>query len=223
MKSASEEILSTNEELQSTNEELQTAKEEAQSANEELVTVNEELRHRNAELNRVNNDLVNLLSGVNIPIVMVSRDLRIRRFTPLAEKVFNLIPTDVGRPISDIKSNLQNGELSSLITGVIDTVTPHEIEVQDRDGRLVCRCASAPTLRWKTRSMGPRSFCWTSTRSRARWKAASRPLLRCRERPPWRSLQRIGLIGRIGPIMLSRNATEGVPCSGGETRLNEEE
>src|SRR5205823_1214507 len=83
LKSANEEILSTNEELQSTNEELQTAKEEAQSANEELATVNDELRHRNAELARVNNDLVNLLSGVNIPIVMVGRDLRVRRFTPL--------------------------------------------------------------------------------------------------------------------------------------------
>jgi two-component system CheB/CheR fusion protein len=135
LKSANEEILSTNEELQSTNEELQTAKEEAQSANEELATVNEELRHRNAELARVNNDLVNLLSGVNIPIVMVSRDLRLRRFTPLAEKVFNLIPTDVGRPISDIKPNLPAIDLPKLITGVIDSLGPHESEVQDGQGR----------------------------------------------------------------------------------------
>ena len=135
LKSANEEILSANEELQSTNEELQTAKEEAQSANEELATVNEELRHRNAELARVNNDLVNLLTGVNIPIVMVSRDLRIRRFTPLAEKVFNLIPTDIGRPISDIKPNLKVPDLPRLIRGVIDTLTPHESEVQDGEGR----------------------------------------------------------------------------------------
>jgi two-component system, chemotaxis family, CheB/CheR fusion protein len=133
LKSANEEILSANEELQSTNEELQTAKEEAQSANEELATVNEELRHRNAELARVNNDLVNLLSGVSIPIVMVSRDLRIRRFTPLAEKVFNLIPTDVGRPISDIKPNLNVEDLASHIAGVIDSLTPFEREVQTRD------------------------------------------------------------------------------------------
>jgi two-component system CheB/CheR fusion protein len=84
LKSANEEILSANEELQSTNEELQTAKEESQSASEELATVNEELRHRNAELARVNNDLVNVLGGVSIPIVMVGRDLRVRRFTPLA-------------------------------------------------------------------------------------------------------------------------------------------
>jgi two-component system CheB/CheR fusion protein len=134
LKSANEEILSANEELQSTNEELQTAKEEAQSANEELATVNEELRHRNAELARVNNDLVNLLSGVNIPIVMVSRDLRIRRFTPMAEKVLNLIPTDMGRPISDIKPNLPETDLGQLITGVIDSLTPLEREVHDREG-----------------------------------------------------------------------------------------
>jgi two-component system CheB/CheR fusion protein len=135
LKSANEEILSANEELQSTNEELQTAKEEAQSANEELATVNEELRHRNAELGRVNNDLVNLLSGVSIPIVMVGRDLRIRRFTPLAEKTFNLIATDIGRPISDIKPNLDVPDLPRLIVGVIDTLAPYEAEVQDGDGR----------------------------------------------------------------------------------------
>ncbi len=134
LKSANEEILSANEELQSTNEELQTAKEEAQSANEELATVNEELRHRNAELARVNDDLINLLSGVSIPIVMVGRDLRIRRFTPLAEKAFNLISTDIGRPISDIKPNLDVADLPRLIRDVIDTLTPYESEVRDREG-----------------------------------------------------------------------------------------
>jgi two-component system CheB/CheR fusion protein len=134
LKSANEEILSSNEELQSTNEELQTAKEEAQSANEELATVNEELRHRNAELARVNGDLVNLLSGVGIPIVMVGRDLRIRRFTPLAERLFNLIPTDVGRPISDMKANLDGIDLAGLIARVIDTLAPHESHVKDAAG-----------------------------------------------------------------------------------------
>jgi two-component system CheB/CheR fusion protein len=134
LKSANEEILSANEELQSTNEELQTAKEEAQSANEELATVNEELTHRNAELTRVNNDLINLLSGVNIPIIMVGRDLRIRRSTPLAEKTFNLIPTDVGRPISDIKPNLRGIDLPDAIASVIDSLLPREIDVQDTQG-----------------------------------------------------------------------------------------
>jgi two-component system CheB/CheR fusion protein len=135
LKSANEEILSANEELQSTNEELQTAKEEAQSANEELATVNEELRHRNVELARVNDDLVNLLSGVNIPIVMVSRDLRIRRYTPQAEKMFNLIPSDVGRPISDMKPGLELTDFPERISRVIDSLIPHESEVKDLAGR----------------------------------------------------------------------------------------
>ena len=135
LKSANEEILSANEELQSTNEELQTAKEEAQSANEELATVNEELRHRNTELSRVNNDLVNLLSATSILIVMVSRELRIRRFTPLAERLFNLIPTDIGRPISDIKPNLEVDNLSRLIADAIETLAPYEAEVRDHEGR----------------------------------------------------------------------------------------
>jgi two-component system CheB/CheR fusion protein len=135
LKSASEELLSSNEELQSTNEELQTAKEEAQSAYEELATVNEELRHRNQELAEANADLQNLLSGVGIPIVLVSRDLHIRRFTPLAEKVFNLIPGDVGRPISDIKSNLDVPDLAGLIVSLLDNLVPHESEVRDRAGR----------------------------------------------------------------------------------------
>ncbi len=134
LKSANEEILSANEELQSTNEELQTAKEEAQSANEELSTVNEELRFRNAELARVNNDLLNLLSGVGLPIIMVGRDLRIRRFTPPAERLFNLIPTDVGRPISDIKPNLNVPDLARLIAGVIDSLAPYEGTVRDLEG-----------------------------------------------------------------------------------------
>jgi two-component system CheB/CheR fusion protein len=99
-----------------------------------LATVNEELRHRNAELARVNNDLVNLLSGVGIPIVMVSRDLRVRRFTPLAEKTFNLIQTDVGRPISDIKPNLMLDDLPGLIARVIDSLAPYEGQVRDTAG-----------------------------------------------------------------------------------------
>src|SRR3954447_24916263 len=134
LQSANEEILSANEELQSTNEELDTAKEELQSTNEELNTVNEELQGRNEELSRVNSDLVNLLGSVHIAIVMVASDLRIRRFTPMAEKVLNLIPTDVGRPISDIKPNIDCGDLEQLITEAIDTVTIKEREVQDRNG-----------------------------------------------------------------------------------------
>jgi two-component system CheB/CheR fusion protein len=142
LRSAHEEILSNNEELQSTNEELQIAKEEMQSANEELATVNEELatvneelHHRNQELGKVNDDLVNLFGGVNIPIVMVDRDLRIRRMTPLAEKLFNLIATDIGRSIAHIRPNLDIPEFERLIADVIHTVGVRELKARDREGR----------------------------------------------------------------------------------------
>ena len=103
LQSAHEEVQSSNEELQSTNEELLTAKEELQSTNEELTTVNEEMQSRNAELQQTNNDLLNLLNSANIPILMLGSDLRIRRFTPQAERILNLIPADLGRPISDFR------------------------------------------------------------------------------------------------------------------------
>ncbi len=135
LRSANEEILSSNEELQSTNEEMETAKEELQSTNEELTTLNEELQNRNLELSVANNDLVNLLSAVDIPIVMLDNDLRIRRFTPLVEKILNLIPTDVGRPITDIKINLNIPDLHRLILDAINSVTVKEQEVQDGQGR----------------------------------------------------------------------------------------
>ena len=134
LQSANEEILSSNEELQSTNEELDTAKEELQSTNEELNTVNEELHGRNEELSRANSDLLNLLASVQIAIVMVASDLKIRRFTPMAEKVLNLIPTDLGRPISDIKPNIDCPDLEKLIAAAVDGVTTVEREVKDRQG-----------------------------------------------------------------------------------------
>jgi two-component system CheB/CheR fusion protein len=136
LQSANEEVLSSNEELQSTNEELDTAKEELQSTNEELNTLNDELRGRNEELSTVNSDLSNLLSSVQIPIVMVTRDLRIRRFTPAAEKVLNIIPSDLGRPIGHLKPNFTCPDLDSLITEAVDTVSVREREVEGTDGRV---------------------------------------------------------------------------------------
>jgi two-component system CheB/CheR fusion protein len=135
LQSANEEILSSNEELQSTNEELDTAKEELQSTNEELNTVNEELHGRNEELSRVNSDLINLLGSVQIAIVIVSAELRIRRFTPMAEKVLNLIPADADRLIGHINPNIVGANLEELISECIDTIAPIEREVQDRQGR----------------------------------------------------------------------------------------
>src|SRR5881296_2939648 len=135
LQAANEELLSSNEELQSTNEELETAKEELQSVNEELTTVNEELQHRNAELFQLNNDLNNLFAGVTIPIVMLASDGRIRRFTPMAAQVLNLIPADLGRPIGDIRPNVELSDLEQMCKHVIDAATTVEREVRDRDGR----------------------------------------------------------------------------------------
>jgi signal transduction histidine kinase len=134
LRSANEEIQSSNEELQSTNEELETAKEELQSTNEELNTVNEELQTRNVQLAQAGNDLQNLLSSVNIPIVMLSNDLRIRRFTPVSQTALNLIPSDVGRPITDINLNLEIPKLDRLLAEVIETLTPKVLEVKDLSG-----------------------------------------------------------------------------------------
>jgi two-component system CheB/CheR fusion protein len=134
LQSANEEILSSNEELQSTNEELDTAKEELQSTNEELNTVNDELHGRNEEMTRVNSDLVNLLASVQIAILIVSADLRIRRFTPMAEKVLNLIPTDTDRFIGHINPNIVGANLEQLISECIENIAPIEREVQDRQG-----------------------------------------------------------------------------------------
>jgi len=134
LRSANEEIQSSNEELQSTNEELETAKEELQSTNEELITLNEELKNGNLELTEVNNDLTNLLKSVNLPIVMVDRGLRIRRFTPVAQRTLKLIPADVGRSITDLRSDVEVPHLEGLISEVMDTLTTREVQVQDRKG-----------------------------------------------------------------------------------------
>ncbi|MCC5598709.1 chemotaxis protein CheB [Nostoc favosum] len=134
LKVANEEILSSNEELQSTNEELETAKEEIQATNEELNTTNEELRSRNLELHQVNNDLTNLLASINIPILILTSDLRVRRFTPMAQRLFNLIPADAGRPLSDIRANLNIPDLETLILEVLDTLSIKELEVQTLGG-----------------------------------------------------------------------------------------
>ncbi|MFO5493255.1 MAG: CheR family methyltransferase, partial [Cuspidothrix sp.] len=131
---ANEEILSSNEELQSTNEELQTAKEEIQATNEELNTINDELQRRNVESNQVSNDLQNLLSSINIAILMLGGDLKIRRFTPAAQLIFNLIPSDVGRLLSDIKHRLNIPDLEAQILEVISTLNFKTQEVQDQDG-----------------------------------------------------------------------------------------
>src|SRR5207237_9777983 len=106
LKASNEELQAMNEELRSATEELETSKEELQSVNEELSTVNHELKNNVEELSRANADLNNLMASTDIGTVFLDRQLRIHRFTPSAQKIFNLLPADMGRPIADITSKL---------------------------------------------------------------------------------------------------------------------
>jgi two-component system CheB/CheR fusion protein len=134
LQSANEEILSSNEELQSTNEEMETAKEELQSANEELTTVNDELRSRNLEVTQINNDLINLLSSIDIAVIMIGSDLTIRRFTPKAQKFLGLIAGDIGRPLANINPTIEIADLQSMVVQVVSDFRPLERELTDRMG-----------------------------------------------------------------------------------------
>lgn len=136
LKSANEELQSANEELQSTNEELETSKEELQSVNEELNTVNAELQKKVEELSHLNNDMKNLLAGTGIGTIFVDHAMIIRRFTPAATQIINLIPTDVGRPVNDIVSRLVGYDtLIDDMRGVLETLVPKEQSVETKDGR----------------------------------------------------------------------------------------
>lgn len=135
LRSAHEEMQSVNEEMQSTNEELETSKEELQSLNEELATVNSELLTKVADLSRANNDMKNLLSGTGIGTIFVDHLLRILRFTPSVAALINLIETDVGRPVDQIRSNLVGyDQLAADIRGVLESLVPKELEVQTNTG-----------------------------------------------------------------------------------------
>jgi len=128
-------LQSTNEELQSTNEELTTSTEEMQSMNEELQTVNHELQTKVDELSRMNNDMRNLLDSPDIATVFLDNALRVRLFTTGSNRVFKLIPGDVGRPITDIASDLLYSELAEDAREVLRTLVFHEQQVAARDGR----------------------------------------------------------------------------------------
>jgi chemotaxis methyl-accepting protein methylase/PAS domain-containing protein len=135
LKSANEELQSTNEELQSSNEEMTTSKEEMQSLNEELMTVNAELQHKIDELSRSSNDMKNLLNSTNIATLFLDNHLNVKRFTVPAADIIKLIPTDVGRPVSDIASSLQGLDLAKEVQCVLDTLVFKETEVQTSDDR----------------------------------------------------------------------------------------
>jgi len=135
LKSMNEELQSSNEELQSTNEELTTSKEEMQSLNEELQTVNAELQSKLDELSGTNNDMKNLLNSTDIATVFLDNELRVRRFTLQAQTIIKLIPSDVGRPITDLASDLLYPELVTDAHEVLRTLAFSERSIATKDGR----------------------------------------------------------------------------------------
>lgn len=135
LKASNEELQAMNEEARSTTEELETSKEELQSVNEELVTVNQELKNNLEELKRSNTDLQNLIVSTDIGTIFLDRDLVIKRFTPRAAQLFNLIPTDVERPLSHLSHGLDYPELIEHAREVLAKLTVIENEVRSHDGR----------------------------------------------------------------------------------------
>jgi two-component system CheB/CheR fusion protein len=135
LKSTNEELQSTNEELQSTNEELTTSREEMQSLNEELQTVNAEQLSKMDELSWINNDMKNLLNSTEIVTVFLDNELHVRRFTTGADKLFSLLPGDVGRPLSDIRSDLLYPGMTAEAREVLRTLVFSEKQIAANDGR----------------------------------------------------------------------------------------
>jgi two-component system CheB/CheR fusion protein len=134
LKSANEELQSINEELQSANEELETSKEEMQSLNEELTTVNAELQSKVEELSQANDDMQNLLNSTDIATVFLDNELNIKRFTRQAKELVMVRETDVGRPISELASNLHDNALIANCATVLKTLGSKESEVRTKDG-----------------------------------------------------------------------------------------
>jgi two-component system CheB/CheR fusion protein len=135
LKSTNEEMQSTNEELQSTNEELETSKEELQSVNEELVTVNAELQAKIEQLVGMQNDMKNLLDNINTGTIFLDRHLLIRRFTREAARIYRLVASDVGRPLADIRTDIEELDLVAEAASVLDILVPWEHEVRTVSGK----------------------------------------------------------------------------------------
>jgi two-component system CheB/CheR fusion protein len=127
---SNEELQAANEELRSTTEELETGREELQSINEELTAVNLESKSRVDELAQANSDLLNLMSATAIATIFLDRELKIMRFTQSAAPIFNLITSDIGRPLWHLRSQIRYGNLSADAEQVLETLSPIEREVQ---------------------------------------------------------------------------------------------
>jgi two-component system, chemotaxis family, CheB/CheR fusion protein len=147
LKTTREELRTTIEQLETSNEELKASNEEIMSANEELSTINVQLQAEVDELERTNNDLDNLLASTNVATIFLDPSFRIRRFTPLATRLFNLIPSDVGRPLADIVQQFTDPDLLKDARLVLAELAPVRKEVQTQDGR----CYMRETLPYRTR------------------------------------------------------------------------
>lgn len=139
LKASNEEITSINEELQSTNEELVTSKEELQSLNEELNTVNAQLQAKVEELEDRTNDLNNLLTSTSIATLFLDRDLKIRWFSPAMKQLMDIIPSDVGRPVSHFRHRFGDSRLVDRARDVLDNLSADKSEIQSEDGRWFLR------------------------------------------------------------------------------------
>lgn len=135
LKASNEELQAMMEEANSANEELETSKEELQSVNEELQTVNQELKNKIDELSLSNDDFQNLMSSTNIGTLFLDRSFRIKMFTPNMRDVFNLLPTDIDRSLTDITTKLEYSDLIADLELVLKTLQPVEHELQTSDRR----------------------------------------------------------------------------------------
>jgi two-component system CheB/CheR fusion protein len=135
LSAANEELQSTNEEYRSTLEELETSKEELQSINEELQSVNQELKVRVEEIATANSDLQNLFAATEIATLFLDRDLCVKRYTPRAAELFNLMPSDQGRPIWHLRSKLDYSTLDVDVRRVLSTLIPLEHKILAEDQR----------------------------------------------------------------------------------------
>ena len=128
------ELQYTKERLQTVIEEMETSQEELKSANEELTTLNTELQSKNEELSETGDDLKNLLNSTQIATLFLDNNLKIKRFTPYVTKIISLIQSDMGRPITDIVSDLQYGNLAKDANEVLRTLVSRETQVQTNGG-----------------------------------------------------------------------------------------
>lgn len=132
---SNEELRAANQELQSTNEQLQSSKQELHAVNRKLAQANEELQVRMSDLTKVNNDINNLVESTRIAVLFLDEDLIVRRFTPAAKEVLNLIDTDIGRPFSHIVSNLEYADFQTDLDAVLEELDVRETQVRSKDGR----------------------------------------------------------------------------------------